>query len=443
MLEKRIDCDVEYAEAEVQLCPNGVCNLVKTASERPDIFNDVKLKKNHAYLYVIAMGAGDFYGENKNGDFFWEKDLKDYYKKFLTSGVFIQHDNKDPNKSKGKVLKAEYNDKMHRVELLIEVKKDLAPDVYYAIENGERIAVSMGTKVTEEHCSYCGHVTKNSLANRCEHLKYKMHQIMPNGVRVFAINHPPLNFFDISIVRKPADTQGYALFQKVASDNSDNTNRLLSKTASKKDGKSLEKLGELVKRIDAWGVTNPLSFNTIQQMRKTPVNLLSTFLNNNNILLRPSEMVAYANPVVDEVLYSKITSMLDNMNGVMCLIKFINEHKTTDVKPILKVASVPTNETLEAIKAREFLVKQASLSNLDVDSLGNKRVLHKTKKQHKESIIHSRYAQFRLNLNNGNSLVTDNSYIDDVYEALLPTGAVDSVYGIMPNGIENVLWVNN
>jgi len=437
MLYKEIDCEVEYAEAEMQLCPNGICNLVKTAGERPDIFNNITLKKNHAYLYVIAMGAGDYYGENKNGDFFWEKDLKDYYNKFLTSGVFIQHDNKDPMKTKGKVLKAIYNDKMHRVELLIEIKKELAPEVYYAIENGERIAVSMGTKVTEESCSYCGHITKNTLANRCEHLKYRMHQIMPNGIKVFAVNHPPLNFFDISIVRKPADTQGYALFQKVASDNSDK--QIIKQTH--KVGKSLNKLGSIVKRVEAWGVTNPLKFRDIKTMRATSPLLLGSFLKTNNIMLRPSEYVAYANSNIDESIYDRLISSIDTLEGAICLLKFINMHKSGCMQEIPKIASVPSNELFEKILAREELIKQAGANVLNVDSVGNRDILHKAKHKDKH-ILNNRYAQFRINLNNGNSLVADNSYVDEIFENLLPTGAIDSLYGVAPNGVENVLFVN-
>ena len=51
MLEKRIECDVEYAEVEIQSCVDGSCSLMKTASHRPDIFNDVTIKRiTHIYM---------------------------------------------------------------------------------------------------------------------------------------------------------------------------------------------------------------------------------------------------------------------------------------------------------------------------------------------------------------------------------------------------------
>jgi len=431
MLTKYIDAQIEYAEAEKEICPNGMCSIVKTASERPEIFNDIKIKKNHAYLYVIAMGAGDFYGENKNGDFFWEKDLKQYYTKFLTSGVFVQHDNKDPSKSIGKVLKAIYNDEMHRVELLIEIKKELAPDIYYSIENGERIAVSMGTKVTEEHCSYCGHVTKDSLANRCEHLKYMMHQIMPNGVRVFAINHPPLNFFDISIVRRPADTQGYALFQKVASDNSE---RLRPRK------KALSKIAELKKRIDAWAVSNPLNYSDIKEIKQIPMPILSNFIKANDILLRPSEIIGLLSNI-DEHTYSSITKH-DTLETMLKLLSLLEGYGQQHIAPVIKIASEDRYPVLNKLKHREILVKEAinQMESENIDAFGNKRI--KITKRHKTtSYPYNEYAGIRINLNNGDSVTVQEHIFDDVFEAFKDSGAIDSVYGILPNGTEKIISV--
>jgi len=431
MLTKYIDAQIEYAEAEKEICPNGRCSIVKTASERPEIFNDIKIKKNHAYLYVIAMGAGDFYGENKNGDFFWEKDLKQYYTKFLTSGVFIQHDNKDPSKSIGKVLKAIYNDDMHRVELLIEIKKELAPDIYYAIENGERIAVSMGTKVTEEHCSYCGHVTKDSLANRCEHLKYMMHQIMPNGVKVFAVNHPPLNFFDISVVRKPADTQGYALFQKVASDNNE---------SQKSKKMALSKIAELKKRIDAWSVSNPLSHSDVKEMKQIPMPVLSNFVKANDILLRPSEIISLLSNI-DEHTYYSITKhdTLETMIKLLSLLEGCDQRPTG---PVIKLASEDKYPVLNKLKHREILIKEAmnQMEAENMDAFGNKRI-RLTKKHKTTSYPYNEYAGIRINLNNGDSVTVQEHIFNDVFDAFKDSGAIDSVYGILPNGTEKIIAV--
>ena len=435
MLTKYIDAQVEYMEANKELCPNGQCSIVKTAEERPqEIFDGVKIKKNHAYLYVIAMGAGDVYGENKNGDFFWEKDLVQYYKKFLNAGVFIQHDNKDPNKSIGKVLKSIYNHKMHRVELLIEIKRELAPQIYDAIELGERIAVSMGVKVPAESCSYCGQVTKGSIANRCDHLKYYMHQIMPNGVKVFAINHPPLNFFDISIVRKPADHQGYALFQKVASveelnPESPNTISLSDKVAG------LKKLAELTKRIDALATYNPLSFQRISELRATPRPLVENFLRTNDILLHPAEYLAIFRSDITPDMYEKLIAGFDRPNIIRFFQKVINKaHELGYNKPPAVKLAQSMTDTMEYLLNRDFLMKHASTYKED-DAFGNKPLKLPFRK-HTRVPGFNRFALLKIEHTNGDTFAYQATWPFANIDDFLNSDTVYAIYGVLPNGTE-------
>jgi len=438
MLYKQFEVEVEYAEAE-KTCPNGICSIVKTAEVKPDVFNDVKLKKNHAYLYVIAMGAGEYYGPNKNGDFFREKDLIQYYPKFLNAGVFVQHDNKDPNKSIGKVLKAEYNKKMHRVELLLEIKKELAPAIYNAIEQGQRISVSMGVKVPEESCSICGKITKDSLANRCEHLKYHLKEIMPDGRQVYAINHPPLNFFDISVVRVPADAQGYALFQKTAAFNG---SKHTIKGLGNKVG--LQKLAELVKRIDAMDAYNPLTYPEIRELRATPRDILRTFLVSNNIVLKPSEYIALGNPSVGPNEYSFLTRCgIDNGEGFLRLLEtMINTPAVIVERRIIKVAGfMPENAIFKKIKTRDELVKLA----VKEDIFGHRDIISEPTKT--PAIMHfyrrlfgkSKFAQIKFNFTNGDSVTHSPDDIELVLPYIEDSATVESIYGIMPNGVEVVL----
>ena len=193
--------------------------LNKTAGEAVDYFNDLKPKKDHLYFLVVAMTAGEFYSSNKNGDYFKEADLKKYYKSFETAGVFWNHDNKDATKSFGLVMKAFYNDAMHRIELVIEVPTGKARYLKDYIEQGKPISVSMGLKTPSENCSICGHVTKGSYTNRCEHLKFMMNTVLHDGRKVFAVSGVPLKVFDISFVFRPADRIGYAMLTKSASAN--------------------------------------------------------------------------------------------------------------------------------------------------------------------------------------------------------------------------------
>jgi len=439
MIEKRIDCTIEYAEIEIQNCANGQCTLMKTASHRPDIFNDITIKKNHAYLYVIAMGAGDYYGENKNGDFFWEQDLVNYHNKFLTSGVFIQHDNKDPNKSKGAVLKSVYNKKMKRVELLIEVKKQLAPDIYNAIERGDRIAVSMGTKVVEESCSYCGHITKDSLANRCEHLKRQMHQIMPNGVKVCAINHPPLNFFDISIVRRPADTQGYAMFQKTASVSESGFN--LHKTAE--PYLNYDKTAELIKRIEALSAVNPLRYQKVQDLKSIPTAIVQNFIKSHDILLKPSELIGVGSPLITQEGYNRLTEM-DTPETMFELLRHLMDKKPEgmsgfQVKIVKMAGAIDYSKypVFEELYARNEIVKEA-VDKHHGDAFGNKYI--RTNRTHTKKIPINTFAAYRMHFVNGDTITSADFGFRDLANTFVPTGAVQSIIGVLPNGVEKIIY---
>jgi hypothetical protein len=174
------------------------------------------LKPDPAFLYllVIALGASEFWGPNKNGDAFPEKELIRYYPTFYEAKVFKYHINKDVNHSFGNVVFAGWNPRMKRVELILALDKKKLPEETKKAEEGKPISVSMGTKVVAEFCSICGHKSRH-LPERCDHLKYHINKVLGDGRKVYAINHKP-NFFDISIVLRPAEEIAFGL-KKVAS----------------------------------------------------------------------------------------------------------------------------------------------------------------------------------------------------------------------------------
>jgi hypothetical protein len=170
-----------------------------------------------AYILVNAMGAGEYWGSNRNGDYFPIAALKQYYNTFMNAHLFKHHVNKDPNRSYGRPIFSTYNPRMNRVELIIEIERDKAPDVADRIDNGEDIAVSMGCKCDFDVCSICAHKSPK-VADYCDHLKHHMGEIMEDGRKVFAITPHP-RFFDISVVFRGADPTAMML-KKVAKDNS-------------------------------------------------------------------------------------------------------------------------------------------------------------------------------------------------------------------------------
>ncbi len=206
MIEKRAEYFYGDNNSEV-FTLIGKGTMEKTASyseELVDYINSLKKRVDKVYALVNALSAGEFYSSNRNGDHFPEKALKQYHKTFEALGhVYRHHVNKDPRKSLGKVLFSHYNPTMHRVELILELDSKKGADVITKMQKGELPFCSMGTKVPFDICSICGNKAQTR-AQYCDHLKYRMNNILSDGRKVYAINTMP-KFFDISVVTIPAD----------------------------------------------------------------------------------------------------------------------------------------------------------------------------------------------------------------------------------------------
>ena len=196
MFNKTTICHLKATDVEI--LDN---ELVKTASFI--LPSDIKYDPDFVYMIVRAVSSGEYYGDNKNGDFFPEKELKNNYTTFLTAHVFKNHENKDVKNAIGDVLRSKYDDKMKQVELLIRVDKRIAPAVARGIEKGYMTDVSMGCRVDYSICSICGNKAKTQ-SQYCEHIKYMRRKILEDGRKVYEININP-KFHDISIVLNGAE----------------------------------------------------------------------------------------------------------------------------------------------------------------------------------------------------------------------------------------------
>lgn len=189
--------------------------LEKTASKNfhPQIAEYVANAKpipGIVQVLLTALGASEYWGANVNGDSFPQAALKyagpEYgYKTFESMAhVYKHHINKDPAKSYGKVALSVWNEKMKRVELIVTIEQEKAPDLVERIDNGEYPEVSMGCKVPYDVCSICGNKAKTR-AQYCDHLRYHMNKIPPGHQKIAsAVNTIP-KFFDISFVLIGAD----------------------------------------------------------------------------------------------------------------------------------------------------------------------------------------------------------------------------------------------
>lgn len=199
--------------------------LVKTAVEyHPTVasyINSAKPIAGKTQVLITALGAGEYWGNNVNGDFFPEEALAhegdDYgYKTFLSHAkLFRHHINKPTSESYGDVVLSVYNPTYHRVELVVTFNHSNAKDLVDRLNSGESLDFSMGCKVPYDVCSICGNKAPTR-AQYCEHLRYFMGRVHPETGKVaYAINTRP-KFFDISYVLIGADRIAKSL-KKVAS----------------------------------------------------------------------------------------------------------------------------------------------------------------------------------------------------------------------------------
>lgn len=315
----------KYGEPTIRIIPRDRVAGVKLASvdgayapEIREFMQQLKPVVGKIYALINAMGATEYFGCNRNGDAFFEDALKKYHHTFVEDGhAFMHHKNKDPEKSYGKVVFSAYNDKMHRVELVVEYDTTkLDPKFVDKINNGDMVNVSMGCRVDSDYCSICGHRAKTP-ADYCKHLKYEpgLTKMLPDGRKAFAINKDP-HFFDISIVTIPADPTARVMAKLAA-----NKNEVISsvtraeeelsfneKTAAEvkvidmnkddsecKECSDIPEIGDvldsLISDFDHFmGPSIPKDIlNTIGGMSANPLSLLSGFIKK-KIFLRPHEV---------------------------------------------------------------------------------------------------------------------------------------------------------
>lgn len=111
---------------QVKLSRNGLRGadlnqFVKRASVQfMDKLAGIKWLPGEVPVHLIALGAGEYYSENRNGDFFSEKACRERHDTFKKHAkCFRNHDNKPHSKHYGIVKESAYNEDMHRVELLV------------------------------------------------------------------------------------------------------------------------------------------------------------------------------------------------------------------------------------------------------------------------------------------------------------------------------------
>ena len=175
---------------------------------------------------VIALGAYEGTGANRNGDIFKEAECLKNYETFIRSGKKTKegsydgralnrhHKNKPEDPKYGNIKAAAYNKKMKRIELLIGMDNDKCAEEIQKLAEGKQINVSMAAKVAYDKCTWCGYEAKDD-RHRCKHIPKELGEINKRGEMCSMDNINP-KWFELSIVGRPADRIGMSL--KLASD---------------------------------------------------------------------------------------------------------------------------------------------------------------------------------------------------------------------------------
>ena len=119
-IEKRITADSSYRSGTVSNIKPKV-EFGKYSDDLKAFIDNLDPESSKVYVLVSAMGAGEHWGPNKNGDFFPEQSLIKQYPTFYNAKVFKHHINKDQAHSFGDVVFSGWNPRMKRVELIIAV----------------------------------------------------------------------------------------------------------------------------------------------------------------------------------------------------------------------------------------------------------------------------------------------------------------------------------
>lgn len=268
--------ETEHGHAAIPLHSKAGAVFEKTASAQllPEVsryIEGLRPRSDSQYVLVNAMGAGEFYGSNVNGDYFSEASLihspdswsgnpvfdrelaKTWpygFPTFYRAHPYAHHRNKDSSRAFGEVELAAWNPHMKRVELVTRVDRDKCAayggqGTWDKLKAGQFPDVSMGTKVPFDTCSICldwqkyeraqetfdpvrhkhpgqaildyhkgqGAIRGLSItrADYCQHALKQMNKILPDGRKVFVYNDWP-SFFDISFVFIGADKTAKTMF---------------------------------------------------------------------------------------------------------------------------------------------------------------------------------------------------------------------------------------
>jgi hypothetical protein len=201
----------------------------RAGAEFVEKVSTIKFAADEIPVHLIAIGATEDYGPNRNGDGFTRDTCrKDHHTFEKLAKFYRDHANKNPAKSFGIVKASYYNEPMKRIELICALNGSkeaadrngglLADKEMEKLANGKDIPVSMACKIPFDICSSCGNKARtraeycDSIENgghcKAGGLKHNMGRVLEDG-HILHADNIKCAFFDISHVFRPADRIAY------------------------------------------------------------------------------------------------------------------------------------------------------------------------------------------------------------------------------------------
>ena len=220
--------------------------LKTAAAEFGPQLSSLKIAEDEVPVHLIALGASEFWGANRNGDGFKSAVCRRRHQTFTKHAKWYRnHRNKKDQGDPyfGTVKASAYNEDMHRVELIVALNAKesaarrnggfVADDELQKIARNQDIPVSMAAYVPYDVCSFCGNKAKNR-SEYCTREKCAAGGCRDNLARIVKVGNDVHHlhvdnpddgrfvWFDISNVRGPADRTAYGAIAdyltKVAAD---------------------------------------------------------------------------------------------------------------------------------------------------------------------------------------------------------------------------------
>jgi len=248
------------------VAPITLIKDVKSLTKRAAASSLLKYAKTKGQedLHIIAVGAYEGTGYNRNLDRFMEKwcEKNAHYFRDADRCVHRHHQNKPSSPKYGNVKAAAYNRDMRRIELILGLDIDKCADILHEQEKVGHTNWSMASKQAHDVCTWCKHKAYTDV-DRCAHIPDKLGEMNKEG-EICGMDNPDPKWFEISYVRRPADRIGMSLqkaagvltpllprdYLNIYTDFELPGEVIISKTAAEKR-ELLSKLSEIEKRIEA------------------------------------------------------------------------------------------------------------------------------------------------------------------------------------------------